>query len=102
MAGNTLSAPAIVFGVEVTVDFGASSNETFNAVTTVTGQSWVSVTSIIVAQIFGVTADHDEEDGLIEDIAVTIQNRSLGVGFDVYAHAPNGTFGTYKVHCIGM
>lgn len=86
-------------GVTTVVDFGSDSDM---AVATVTGQTWVTPTSVIVATLGEASSDHDVEDGLIEGITFLICNRVNGVGFDVYAHAPNGTFGQYNVNCTGV
>lgn len=88
-------------GLEATLDFGTESDV---ASVTLTGLSWVTATTKITVSLFGGTADHPEgsEDALIEDITVLACNRVPGVGFDIVAHAPNKTFGTYKVHIIAI
>lgn len=86
--------------VAVTVDFGSGSDM---ATAVVTGQSWVTPTSIISASLGEPTADHlDPAEGLIEQIHFGISDRVNGVGFTVTAHAPYRTTGTYTINCIGV
>lgn len=86
-------------GVNASVDFGADSDY---ATAVVTGQSWVAATSRIAAQVAGSTADHDPEDALLEQLQISVSDLVPGVGFTVQAHAPEGTFGLYNVHCVGL
>lgn len=109
-AGDTLTSttvdtsvvealPQEVHAVACKVDFGSGSDM---ARTTIVGQPWVKSTSRIVARIAGSTSDHDEEDALLEGVQVIATNFVAGVGFDVLAHAPDETFGTFNVHCVGV
>ena len=90
--------------VVVTVNFeNLSSDESYSASATLTGQSWVTSSSKIVCSVFGVaTADHDPDDYILEGVYAFATNIVNGVGFDVIALAPNGTFGRYIIHCIGV
>lgn len=88
--GNTATAD---------IDFGL--NENCFASTTVSA-SWISSTSSLSMTILPNTLDHDSEDALLEEIKVTYGNIVDGVSFDIFAHAPNDTWGRYKVKIIGV
>lgn len=86
--------------VIVTVDFGATA--THDASTVVTGQTWVSTDSVIVASAFSTTTDHpDAVEALLEQIDYSVSALVAGDGFTLKAHAPNRTTGQYKVACVG-
>lgn len=71
--------------------------------TTVTGQAWVTASSVIVCNAFGTTADGlTPETVAVAAPMVTVANRSAGVGFDVLVSSPNGLEGTLRIHCIGV
>jgi hypothetical protein len=73
------------------------------AVKSVTGQSWVTASSFITCKVLGnTTADHDAEDAILEGVRFEINNIVAGVGFDIIGHAPEGTYGKYKIKCIGQ
>lgn len=92
--GNSVSAD---------VDFGFVTGGEGDVATTTVAASWVGAATKLVCQLFAVaTSDHDPEDYAIEGISVYASNIVAGVGFDVIASAPNGTFGVYKVHIIGV
>ncbi len=85
----------------VDVDFGAAISST-EATTTVTGQAWVTASSRILVSASGEsTADHDPEDALIEGVTAIATNLVAGVGFDVIAHSPDGSSGTYRLWAVG-
>lgn len=85
----------------VDVDFGAAISST-EATTTVTGQAWVTASSRILVTAGGeATADHDPEDALIEGVTAIATNIVAGVGFDVIAHSPDGSSGTYRLWAVG-
>lgn len=87
-------------GVEVTVDFGSFGTL---ASTVVTGQAWVGSSSKLVASFFGTTTDHPSpEEAVIEQLDVATGDIVAGTGFTVYASAPMGTTGQYKVHVLGV
>lgn len=86
---------------EVEIDFG--SETTTNASLVVTGLTWVTADTKLAAQVLGTTADHpNPEEPIIEQIHVTVGERVAATGFTVFAHAPNGTTGTYHVHVFGV
>jgi hypothetical protein len=89
--------------VQVEVDFGAAGDTTASAV--VTGQAWVSGTSVIVCSpTMFATADRDDgdEDAIVEGLTVGAHTRVAGTGFTVVAHPEMGkAYGKFKVHCTG-
>lgn len=78
----------------VSVNFGTRGDI---ARATVTGLTWLSATYRFSCQVVP-NATHGAEDILIEQIVATVDNIVVGTGFDVVAHAPNGTGGVYDVH----
>jgi hypothetical protein len=90
--------------IQVEVDFGfASGNEGDIARTTVTGETWVSPTSVIVCNPFaGPTPDHSGDEVIAEGLVAYAENLVTGVGFDVVAYAPSGTWGRYFINVIGQ
>ena len=89
LTGTVLSATG-------TLDFGSTDNGDCNVSIAAT---WAGSTSF--SYRLGVNAtDHDIEDIIVEGIVVNIFEDS-GVGFDVYAHAPNGSWGRYTVTILG-
>lgn len=74
------------------VDFGTGDHD---ASVVVTGQAWVTPTSIIIATAVG-------EEARLEQITCNVGSLSAGVGFTVYAHAPTGAIGQFTVNCIGV
>lgn len=90
--------------VEAEVDFGASPGKDTASVV-VTGQAWVTTTSVIVCQVtMTSTADRADgaEDAVIEGITVTFSTRVLATGFTLVASPALGNaVGKYKVHCTG-
>lgn len=82
-----------------TVDFGTASDIAEVSVSA----SWVTSSSIIICCPSGsATADHDAEDYLLEGITANAVSLVDGVGFTIRAHAPNGTFGQYKINAMGI
>jgi len=84
----------------VVVDFGAS-RETSAAVV-VTGLAWVTATMVLIARPFGTTAQHTEEDALIEQITAVCSAAVAGVGFTIRAHSPHGSVGAYRFAVVGI
>lgn len=90
--------------VEAEVDFGASPGRDTASVV-VTGQSWVTATSVIVcsATMFA-TSDRADgaEDAVIEGIVAAVHTRIVSTGFTIVASPRVGrAVGSYKVHCTG-
>lgn len=96
---NTITAAGVVNVVETSVAI-TSLGSYFTA--TVTGQSWVTASSVIVCAVLGTDAD-----GLTaETIAVatpraTVANRVVGTGYDLLIANPYGLEGTVRVQCTG-
>jgi hypothetical protein len=67
---------------------------------TLGGLSWINVNSIVIAGFGGVTSDHGPDDALVEDLTAYVENIVPGVGFDITAYAPLGTWGSYAVWAI--
>jgi hypothetical protein len=89
--------------VSVTVDFGSVGGGESDQVTTTVAAAWVGASTKIVCTPFAVTtADHDPDDYAAEEIVAYATNISAGVGFDVITKAPNGSFGQYVIHCVGV
>jgi hypothetical protein len=85
------------------VDFGFASGEGGDVATVTVAATWVLAGSKILCVPFAVaTADHDPEDYALEGITAYATNIIAGVSFDVIASAPNGTFGLYTIHCVGV
>lgn len=71
--------------------------------TTVTGQAWVTATSIITCDVLGTTADGlTPETIAVAGLTVTLANRVAGTGYDLMVGNPNGLEGTVRIHCIGV
>lgn len=80
----------------VLVDFGLSPfGDT--ALVSVAATFVTSGTRINCQPLMIATDDHDIEDVLIEQIIVRPTNVVPGVGFDIAAYAPNGTWGKYSI-----
>jgi hypothetical protein len=88
MAINTFNGRFLT----VEIDFGQGSDFATVAVAdpNVGSQSRASATLI------GATADHDPEDPIIEGLLVNVV-MTPSVGYTIYVHAPNGTWGRYNV-----
>jgi hypothetical protein len=84
------------------VDFGT---EATNASLVVTGQAWVTASSVIVCSPSLVaTSSHAEgaEDPLLEGLTVAAHTRVVGTGFTVAASVANGVGnGVYAIDCTG-
>ena len=72
-------------------------------VSTITGLTWVAADSFITCKVLGLTTEnHDPEDAILEGVRFEINNIVAGTGFDIIGHAPEGTYGKYKVKCISL
>ena len=102
--GDTLVGGGGGYLLQVEVDFGFSSgNEGDIARTTVTGQAWVTPSSVIICNPFaGATPDHSGDEVVAEGLVAYAENLVTGVGFDVVAYAPSGTWGRYYINAIGQ
>jgi hypothetical protein len=103
ISGTVSGLPVYVNAVSGTVDFGfASGKEETIAVVTVAA-AWVAAGTKLVCAPFAVaTATHDADDYAAEGIVAYASNIVPGVGFDIVAMAPSGTFGRYVIHAVGV
>lgn len=70
--------------------------------TTVTGQAWVTGTSVIVCSMFGTTADGQTPETIaVAGLIPTVSDRVVGTGFNLNVMNPNGATGTIRAHCTG-
>ena len=87
----------------VTIDFGASGSN--HVKTVVTGQAWVTGTSVIVCSPTGFsTADRPDgaEDAAIEGLVVSVSERVVGTGFTLNTAPIQGNaIGKYLIGCTG-
>src|SRR5271166_2577591 len=83
---------------ELVLDFGyADGGEGDTAVTAVSA-TWVDASSVIVCSLYGIdggTPDHDSDDPVVEGLQVYVTDIVPGVGFNLKAYAPQGTWGRY-------
>lgn len=100
---TTASWNAVIDPVGITGSVSLLHKEETYAVKTITGQSWVAADTFINCKVLGLTSDdHDAEDAILEGVRFEINNIVAGVGFDLIGHAPEGTYGKYKVKCLGI
>ena len=86
--------------VQVSIDLGTSEGLIFSQ--TVTGQGWVTGTSVIVCTPFGTTADGQTPETVIAaNVSASVSNLSAGVGFRLDVRSPNGATGIYRFNCTG-
>lgn len=88
---------------QAVVDFGnAAGGESYLASVTVAA-AWAASDSVILCNAAGVaTPDHDAEDAALEGITAVAANLNEGVGFDVIARAPLGSWGRFNINIIGV
>lgn len=84
--------------VDVTVDFGASFSH--YATATVTGQTWVTGTSKIVATVKA--AANKAMETAIFQFAATVSDLVVGTGFTLSVFTPVRAKGTYTFSCVGV
>jgi hypothetical protein len=105
ISGDGFTA-GVVFGGGVTYTLTGLTlfhTESTYVIKTITGKSWVSADSYITCKCLGLTtADHDAEDAILEGVKFEINNIVAGDGFDIIGHAPDGTYGKYKIKCLGQ
>jgi len=83
----------------VTLAFGATFTD--KAQTVVTGQSWVTSTSDIIAQVLTPTGADPDELYLL-DLKPVISDLVAGVGFTITLYSMPQARGNYSVMCIGV
>ena len=77
------------------LDFGTGSDLAITSVDEPQVRSFSTVRLTLV----GPSDDHDVEDALLEQLQVCTEI-VVGVGFNIYGHAPFGTWGRYNVQWI--
>lgn len=85
-----------------TVDFGFASGQEGDVATVTIAAPWITGATVLIAGGGIATADHDIDDYAAEGIQFYPSNLVVGVGFDITATAPNGTWGRYTVNVIGV
>lgn len=85
--------------VAVTCDFGASFTD--KAQTVVTGQTWVTASSEITAQVLTPSGTDPDEIRLL-DLRPVISDLVAGTGFTVTLYSEPEAKGSYTVMCIGV
>lgn len=85
-------------GVDVSVDFGASFGHYAEAV--VTGQTWVTGTSKIVAM--PKASDGSGVEASVLSFQPTVGNLVNGDGFTLRVYTPIEAKGTYTFTCVGV
>lgn len=89
--------------VTAEIDFGFASGQEGDIATVTVVAAWVtSLTELVCSGNAIATADHDPEDYALEGIQFYPTNIVDGVGFDVIARAPFGSWGRYSVNIIGV
>jgi hypothetical protein len=81
-----------------TVDFGTVFTD--KAETVVTGQSWVTTTSNIIAQVKTTTLTDPDEIRLLS-FEIVISELINGVGFTITVYSEPEATGAYDIMCIG-
>ena len=88
---------------QAVVDFGFASGGEGDTATVTVSAAWVTTSSVIVVTPNATaTADHDPDDYAIEGIVAYPTNIVNGIGFDIIAYAPQGTWGRFNVNAIGV
>jgi hypothetical protein len=88
---------------QTTVDFGNASGGESDLAIVAVAAAWVTNGSVILCNAAGVsTPDHDPEDAALEGITAVAANLNEGVGFDVVARAPQGSWGRFNINIIGV
>ena len=85
--------------IQAIVDFGALALEE-TLITTSVSATWVTVGSVLTAQVVE-GQDHTDDEIAEEYIVATIGNLQASVGFDVVLSAPNGASGKFLVNVTG-
>lgn len=85
--------------VSATLNFGASFTD--KATATVTGQSWVTANSVIVAQV-KTPSGVDPDELYLLDFRPVVSDLVAGVGFTVTLYSQPEARGTYTVMCEGV
>jgi PAS domain-containing protein len=69
---------------------------------TVTGQAWVTSSSVIACSAFGTTADSlTVEQVAVAENSVSVSDLVVGTGFNLKVYNPHGSDGTHRFNCTG-
>lgn len=101
-AANKAYVDAAVAGgnaIQVTVNFGASFTD--EAVSVLTGLTWVTLTTVLVPFVLTPVGTDPDEMRLL-GIRVEISDIVDGVGFTVTLHTEQEAKGSYTVNIIGI
>lgn len=88
--------------VTAIINFGLATDPENDTTSTIVTVPWVYPGMILVATITGPTSDHDLEDSALEKINLSVGNIIDKVSFEVFAHAPNSSWGQYLINIIGV
>ena len=88
--------------IQAEIDFGFPDGLEGDIATVTIAAAWVTENSIIICVPCAFpTSDHSSEDVAVEGIVAYPSNIIAGISFDIIASAPRGTWGKYKINCIG-
>ena len=79
------------------LDFGFTASQEGDIATASVLSTYIRPTSIIVINSLTSSNHLTVEDSLIEDVKFEVSDKTEGVGFTIYAYAPQGTWGIYNV-----
>ena len=103
VAGLQAALALIPKTAQATVDFGNASGGESDLASVAVTAPWVTNNSVILCHAAGVaTPDHDAEDAALEGISAVATNLSVGIGFDVIARAPLGSWGRFNINIMGI
>lgn len=88
--------------VKATVDFGRANGGEDSIAAVTVAATWVTESSAIVCVPDPAgSIDHSAEDAVVENVESYVTTVNPGIGFDIIASAPNGTWGRYAINCLG-
>jgi len=90
------SSPITTYGT-ASLDFGFTVSQEGDIATASVLSTYTKSQSIIVINSSTSSNHLTVEDSLIEDVKFEISDKIEGVGFTIYAYAPQGTWGEYLV-----
>jgi hypothetical protein len=82
---------------EISLNFGFTASQEGDIATASVLSTYTKSKSIIVINSLTSSNHLTVEDSLIEDVKFEISDKIEGVGFTIYAYAPQGTWGQYNV-----